>query len=1041
VVLSELSIKRPVLAIVLSAVVVLFGALGFRALSVREYPDIDPPVVSVNTTYRGAAAEIIESQVTQVIEDAVAGIEGIKSIQSSSRDESSSVTIEFTLERDVEAAANDVRDRVAQIGAALPDDADPPRVAKTDADARPILWLVLKSETLSALALTDYAERFLVDRFSTVKGVASVIVGGGRRYAMRIDLDRAALAARQLTVQDIEDAIRRENIDLPSGRLEGVAREFAVKTESGLRTPEQFRALVVREREGVLTRLGEVANVEIGAENDRTELRAEGHAAVGIGIVRQSKANALEVAQGVKQVLDALRPSLPAAVNLEISFDQSVFIERSIAEVYVAISISMALVVGVIFLFLRSFRATLIPAAAIPVSVIGSFLMLAALGYSINVLTLLALVLAIGLVVDDAIVVLENIHRRIEDGEAPLLASVRGAHQIGFAVIATTVVLIAVFVPISFIGGNTGRLFREFGISVAAAVLFSGFVALTLTPMMCSQLLREKGREGAFERATQSIFDGIRALYRQGLDWALVRPARVILLAALFTLAAAALVKILPKELAPTEDRGYFYISTTAPEGASLDYTRRYVIEIENRVEPWRAKGVVERVLSILAPSFQRPGPVNTSFGIVRLKPWQERDIGQIDLVRQVNFGLRDITGVRAVAVNPTGLGQRGFTGPLEVVVNGPDYAILDAWTDRLIARAAQNPGLINVTKDYQPTQPELNVRIDRNRAADLGVSVETLGRTLETMLGSRFVTTFQREGKLYNVVVQAQRQQRLAAQDLQNIYVRAKGAERLVALANLVTLEESAGARDLARYDRLRAITISAALAPGYSLGEALTFLEEVAAQELPGDAQIRYAGQSREFKESSGALYLVFALALVVVFLTLAAQFESFVHPVIILVAVPLALTGALLSMWLFGVSLNVYSQIGLIMLVGLAAKNSILIVDFANQQRDKGAPLREAVRQAASIRLRPILMTSISTMFGALPLALASGAGAEARQALGIVVVGGMGFTTALGLFLVPVLYLLLARYTKPSGAIARRLSDLETMEARNRRKAAE
>jgi multidrug efflux pump len=1029
-VLSDVSIKRPVLATVLSLVLLIFGLFAFRGLTVREYPDIDPPIVTVNTIYRGASPEIIENQITQIIEEAVAGIEGIKSIASSSREESSSVSIEFTLDRDVDSAANDVRDRVSRIIAKLPDEADPPTVAKTETDARPVLWMTLTSDRMDALDLTDYAERYLVDRFSTVPGVASVTVGGGRRYSMRIRLDPAALSARSLTVQDVEAAIRRQNVDLPSGRIEGAMREFAVRTESGLRTPDEFRNLVIREREGFLTRLGEVAKVELAAENERTEMLSNGRQTVGIGIVRQSKGNTLEVARGVKEEAARLRESLPAGMALDPAYDQSIFIDRSIYEVEHALMVAMALVVGVIFVFLRSWRATLIPAVAIPVSIIGSFIVIAALGYSINVLTLLALVLAIGLVVDDAIVVLENIHRRIEEGEPPLLAAARGARQIGFAVISTTLVLIAVFVPISFLEGNTGRLFREFGISVAAAVLFSGFVALSLTPMMCSKLLRETSQESVLVRATEWFFVGMQRGYRWLLAATLRMPVVVIALAVFFSGIAYGFYRAIPREFAPVEDRGIVFLSVTAPEGSSLDYTKRNVLEIERRMMTFVERGDANSVMTILAPSFARPGPVNTAFSIVRLKLWDERPNSQQRIVAEAFPMLGGVPGVRAFAINPPSLGQRGFQPPVQFVLGGPTYEVLDAWAERLLARAAENPRLINLSKDYEESRPELRVRIDRDRAADLGVSVETIGRTLETLLGSRFVTTFEREGKKYNVMVQARPEDRARPQDLKNIYVRTAAGDRLVPLSNLVTLEESASARELNRVDRLRAVTMSASLAPGYTLGEALDYMERIAAEELPPEARISYGGQSREYKESSAALYVTFGLALLVVFLVLAAQFESFIHPAIIMVSVPLAVTGALGSMLLYGVTMNVYSQIGIIMLVGLIAKNAILIVEFANQLRDAGKGIFDAVLDAAAIRLRPILMTTISTIFGALPLAIGSGAGAESRRALGIVVIGGMAFATVLSLFVVPVLYLLLARFSRPAGFIARRLSELES-----------
>lgn len=1028
-VLSDVSIKRPVFATVLSLVLIIFGLFALRTMSVREYPDIDPPVVSVNTIYRGASAEIIESKITQVIEDAVAGIEGIRAITSTSREESSSVSIEFNLTRNVDAAANDVRDKVSRVLARLPDEADPPTIAKTEADARPIVYIALFSDRLSLLELTDYADRYLVDQMSIVDGVASVNIYGARRYAMRVHLDRMAMAARNVTVQDIEEAIRRQNVELPSGRVESSMREFTVRAESGLRTAQQFGNIVLREQDGYLLRLNEVAKVELGAEDDRTEQRVNGVTAVGLGIIRQSKANAMEISRGVNAAIERLQPSLPAGVTMEVGYDQSKFISQSIYEVFHALMVALGLVIGVIFLFLRSWRATLIPAVAIPVSVIGSFIVIGGLGYSVNVLTLLALVLAIGLVVDDAIVVLENIHRRIELGEPPLLASLRGARQIGFAVIATTIVLIAVFVPISLMEGNTGRLFREFGLSVAASVLFSGFVALTLTPMMCSKLLHPAKDEGWFYHVTEKFFVGMSDGYGWLLRKSLGAPMIVLTLGGVVSLVAYLMFLAIPREFAPTEDRGVFFVPVTGPEGASYEYTRNNVIKIEDTLKPFVADGTVTTVQSFIAPAWGgRPSPVNSAFMVVRLKDWSDREIKQQDVVKDAFPKLLAVTGVRAIAVNPPSLGQRGSQPPVQFVLGGPTYPILDGWADRIVERALENPKLLGVDRNYKPTRPELRVAIDRNRAADLGVPIETIGRTLETMLGAREVTQFQREGKQYKVMVQAQAEQRVTPNDLNNIYVRATGG-RLVPLASLVTISEGAAARELARTDRLRSITISASLAPGYTLGEALDYMDRIAAEVLPPEARVSYDGQSREFKDTSAAIYLTFALALIIVFLVLAAQFESWIHPTIIIFSVPLAVTGALGALLFTGTSLNVYSQIGIIMLIGLIAKNAILIVEFANQLRDEGKTILDAVTEASIIRLRPILMTTIATIFGAMPLAFASGAGAESRSALGWVIVGGMSFATLLSLFVVPVLYNLLARFTRPAGFIARKLTELE------------
>jgi multidrug efflux pump len=1024
-VLSDTAIKRPVFAVVISLVLMIFGYFSYEQMTIREYPDIDAPIVSVNTTWRGANANIVETQITQVLEDELAGIGGVKRITSTSREGSSSISVEFNLTRDIDAAANDVRDRVSRAINRIPDEADQPRIAKTEADARPMMWMVLSSDRMDALELTDYAERQLLDRFAVVDGVSRVRTGGGKRYAMRIWLKKNELAARGLTVNDVEAAIREQNIEVPSGRIESNTREISVRPETSLGSVDEFRDIIVAETDGYPIRLSEVADVLLGAEDERTELRSNGRAAVGIGVIRQSKANTLEVARGVKVELAKVAPGLPEGMSLDMSYDQSVFVEESINEVYKALGIALGLVVLVIFIFLRSLRATLVPAVAIPVSILAAFIVLAALDYSVNVLTLLALVLAIGLVVDDAIVVLENIHRRIEGGEPPLLAAVNGARQIAFAVIATTVVLVAVFVPISFLDGNVGRLFREFGIAVATAVIFSSFVALTLTPMLCSKLLKPSSEAGAVNRITGRMFDGLSAGYRKLLSWTLKLPLLMAAVAAVVTSVAYVFYIALPQELAPREDRGVIFVSATAPQGASLDFTSRYVTEVEQGLMPIVERGDAERVLVILAPGFGRPGDVNRAFGIIRLKDWADRSVSQQQVIGEIFPKIYSVPGVKAFAFGRAPLGQRFSSTPVQFVIGGPDYEVLNEWAELLLEKAQENPGILNPDKNYDQTLPELRVQIDRDRAADLNLRISDIGQTLETLLGERRVTTFERGGKQYEVILRAQKSDRSSPQDLRNIYVRSQAGGALVPLESVVGLRESATAPALNRTDRLRSITITASLAPGYTLGEALTFLEGAAADSLPPAARISYAGESDEFKSSTSALYFTFGLALAIVFLALAAQFESFIHPIAIISAVPLAVTGALATMLAFGISMNVYSQIALIMLIGLTAKNAILIVEFANQLRDEGASVRDAVLDAAEKRLRPILMTTISTALGALPLAMATGAGSETRETLGIVIIGGIGFSTILSLFIVPLFYLALARFTKPVGFIERRL----------------
>ncbi|MGQ0675661.1 MAG: efflux RND transporter permease subunit, partial [Rhodospirillales bacterium] len=898
-ILSDVSIKRPVFATVISLILVIFGLFAFQNLSVREYPAIDPPVISITTLYKGASNQIVESQITQLIEDQIAGIEGVRLISSTSREGSSSIQVEFRLERDIDGAANDVRDKIARILARLPDDADQPVISKVEADARPIIWFSLLSEKMSALELTDYADRYLVDRLSTVPGVANVRIGGERRYAMRVWLNKQAMAAREITVQDVETSLKQQNLELPSGRIESVQREFTVLSDTGLKTPEQFAGLVLATRDGYQIRLGEVARVEKGALETRGEFRSNGKSAVGVGIVKQSVANTLDVANAARQEIDRLKAAMPPEIEVILSYDSSQFISQSIYEVQHALLIAVTLVVVVTFIFLRNWRATLIPAVAIPVSLTAACTILSALGYSINVLTLLAAVLAIGLVVDDAIVVLENIHRRIEEGEPPLLASVYGAKQIGFAVISTTLVLIAVFVPLSFLSGNTGRLFREFGISVAAAVAFSGVVALSLSPMMCSKFLTGHDGEGRLHRVTEPVFTAIHRGYAYLLRGALAAPL-VMAAAALFVSAAAYFLYLaVPKEFAPIEDRGNIYISVTSPEGASFDYTKRHAMEIEKLVAPYMERGTARQVISFVAPSFGRPGDVKVANMFVRLSAWDKRTDpkdGQQQIVKELLPKLSQIPGVRSFAVSPPSLGQPFTQQPIQVVVGGSTYEELAEWRDIMLDRLRAQPQIQNITSNFEDTKPELRVHIRRNRASDLGVSIEDLGRTLETMLGSRQVTRFIDRGKEYDVVLQLSPEDRMKPDDLSNIFVRSNTTKQLIPMSNLVTVTERGGPSDLNRVDRLRSFTLQGTPAPGTTLGQALEVVEQVAAASLPLQARLSYAGQSREFKESSAALFVVFGLAILTVYLVLAAQFESFIHPFIIMLAVPLAVTGAL-------------------------------------------------------------------------------------------------------------------------------------------------
>ena len=1026
--ISTVSVHRPVFATVVSLLLVILGLLAYTRLSVRELPEVESPVVSIETAYRGAAADVVETKITQVIEERVSGLEGVTKITSQSVDGRSSINLEFVPDRDVDEAANDVRDRVSRVAAQLPPEADPPEIGKVDFNAEPVIWLNLSSSTMDALQLTDYAERQVAERLGVLPGVARVRFSGARRYAMRVWIDREALAARQLTVTDIENALRRENVQLPAGRLESTQREMTLRTETGLNSEQDFRELVIgRGADGYLVRLREVADVRLAAENERSLSRSNGVPGISIGVEQISKANTLEVAAGVRAEMERIRPELPPGTVLEVNMDRSIFIAESMKEVVISMVIAVLLVLAVIYLFLGNVRATLIPAVTIPVSIISSFLVMAWLGFSINVLTLLGLVLAIGLVVDDAIVVLENIYRRMEDGEPPLIAAVDGSREIGFAVIATTLVLVAVFVPISFLQGSVGQLFREFGITVAAAVLFSSLVALTLTPMMASKLLAGGATRSRLSNSVDAFFHRLSSSYDRLLRRLMRRPWLVVG-ATLGAMAMAALLfRVIPSELTPPEDRGMMFFGMTGPEGASLEYMDRHSRLAEDIFMREVEGGDVVRVNARVPGGFGGASELNQARGFVVLAPWSERERTAEQIAQAVRGQMSQIPGVRGSVTAPGGW-VRGGGSPVQVVLGGTDYVELAQWRDVLMQRMQENPGLSNVQSNYEERKPQLKVAIDRDRAADLGVSLQTVGRTLETVLGSRIVTTFVDRDREYNVILQGKAEDRAIPSDLDNLYVRSDRTGELLPLSNLVQLTEVAGPTRLNRFDRLRAITVSASLAPGYPLGDALEFVGEVVAQDLPSTARLNFDGESREFFRSGNQMYFMFLLALVVVFLVLAAQFESFLHPFVIMTTVPLAVIGALLGLWMYGMSINVFSQIAAIMLVGLAAKNGILIVEFANQLRDRGLDYREAVIEAAAIRLRPVLMTSLCTAFGALPLMVASGAGAEARQSIGVVIFYGVTISVFLTLAVVPAVYTLVARNTQSPQTIARLIDRL-------------
>ena len=1027
--LSDLSIRRPVLAIVASLLIVVAGIAALLSIPVRELPDIDSAVVTVTTVYTGASPQIVDTDVTEIVESSVAGVAGVKTISSQSRRGRSSTVIEFETGRNIDEAANDVRDAVGRIRANLPDGIDEPRIIKSDSDADPVMRLAVTSNRHSPEEITDFVERTVIDRLSTLEGVASVNIRGERRFAIRIWIDRRALAARNLTVGDIEAAIRRNNVELPAGEITSSQRMLDIRLNSRLNSVEEFRNIVLDNVAGHPVRLGDIALVERGVAADDIIVRANGSPAVGLQVLRQSQANTMAISKAVRAEIQALEPSLPAGMKIIVGSDDALFISASIREVLIALGISLTLVILVIMLFLRSLRTTLVPAVTIPVALIGSMALIGAFGFSINVLTLLALLLAIGLVVDDAIVVLENIKRRIDDGETPIVAAVRGTRQVTFAVLATSVTLIAVFVPISFLGGQVGRLFSEFGLVMAAAVVISTFVALSLCPMIASRMLKPNTKKPMRAEASGSeavmTYSRTGRAYRSALDFAINAPIVIIAISLIFVAGAVVLYGELPRELAPKEDRGVAFVPITAPQGATVAYTDAQARIIEKALDPQVAAGNIDTVYSLVGWG-NRP---YRAFVVMRLAPWGERDDSQAEIVAKVQPAARGLPGARAAVASPAGLGLRGNSTPLRIVVGGSDFEQVKQWAETLLEHAQANDGLINPEMDFEENQPQLDLTLDRARANDLGISAGAIASTLQIMFASRELTTYIDRGREYQVIAQARAEDRRTPNDLANIFLRAdtgaNSATPLVPLSALVSTSESAAAAELRRYDRLPSITIQAGLADDYALGDALAYMEDGAARLLPESVRLGFAGQSATFKDTSGDIVVTFAVALLIVFLVLAAQFESFIHPLVIMLSVPLAVAGAIYALTLAGLSLNVYSQIGIILLIGLMAKNGILIVEFANQLRDRGLSVRDAVVEASVLRFRPIVMTVISTILGAVPLVLASGAGAESRIAIGSVIVGGLGMALVLTLFLTPVLYDLLAGFSKPRSAIEKAL----------------
>ena len=1013
--LPEISIRRPVFATVLSLLILLVGFVAFNGLTVREYPRIDEPNVTVTTTFGGASSEVIETQVTKVLEDSLAGIEGVDIITSISRQEQSQITVRFKLERDPDSAAADVRDKVSRVRQRLPQEVDEPVIAKVEADAQPVIWLALNSDSMSSLELSDLANRVVKPRLQTAPGAADVRIFGERRYSMRIWLDADRLAAYSLTVQDVEDALRRSNLEVPAGRIESAQREFNVTAATDLQTPEQFREIGVRTVNGQTIRIADVARVEQAPQDERTSVRYNGRDAISLGVIRQSTANPLDLSAGVQEMLPRIVADLPEGVRVEVANDNSIFIDRSIKAVYTTIAEAAVLVALVIFVFLRTLRASIIPLVTIPVSLIGCFALMALFGFSINTLTLLALVLAIGLVVDDAIVVLENIYRHIEEGMQPFEAAIKGAREIGFAVVAMTLTLAAVYAPLAFTPGRTGRLFAEFALALAGAVVVSGFVALTLSPMMCSKLLKHNPTPGRFDRFMERRLTALSDGYARVLGWSL--NVRWLVVAVMLASAAGSwlLLQSTRQELAPMEDRGVVLASINGPDGATLAYTRKYAEAIERMGQDIPE---LDRIFTIVGNPSVAQGSV-----IMRGKSWEERDRTTMDIARELSPKIAALPGISAFPITPPSLGQGFRERPINyVIVTGDSYENLARVVRQFQDKLAQNPGFLQVDTDLRLNKPEVRMDVDRERAADMGVTVDVIARTVETMLGGRTVTRYKRDGEQYDVVVQMVSANRSAPEDIDRLFVRGRG-DAMIPLASLVTTREVVVPRELNHFGQRRSASITANLSPEYSMGEALDFMDATARELLPAGYTTDLNGQSREFRNSSGSLAIVFGLSLLFIYLVLAAQFESFVDPFIIMLSVPLSMLGALLALKFTGGTLNVFSQIGLITLVGLITKHGILIVEFANQLREEGVDKLEAVKRSAALRLRPILMTTGAMVLGAIPLALASGAGAESRQQIGWVIVGGMSVGTLLTIFVVPTMYTLLSRAKshKPVGPV--------------------
>lgn len=1007
--LSDISIKRPVLAIVMSLVIILFGVIGFLYLGVREFPSVDPPVVTVSTSYTGANAEIIESQITEPLEESINGIAGIRTLSSSSRDGRSSITVEFDLGIDMEAAANDVRDRVSGASRNLPPDVDPPIVAKADADASPIWFINVQSNARPLLDLNDIVTRQFKEKFQTIAGVSSVQIWGEKKYSMRLRIDPAKMAAYRLTALDISSALARQNVELPSGSIEGQNMELTVRTLGRLRTVEDFDNMIIKEESNRIVRFKDVGYTELAPENERTLLKRDGVPMVAVAVIPQPGANHIAIVAALEDRLEKIKTDLPPDIKVELGTDYTKFVKASIAEVEETIIIAFILVALIIFIFLRDWRSTLIPLTAIPISLIGTFFIMYLFGFSINVLTLLGIVLAIGLVVDDAIVVLENIYAKVEEGMTPVQAAYTGAREIYFAVISTTVTLAAVFLPVIFLEGVTGRLFREFGIVVAGSVIISAFVSLTLTPMLSSRLLKTRQRQPWLYRKTEPFFTWLTDGYEASLQTFMrFRWVAWVLMVAFVGISYYLMTENrIPSELAPLEDRSNFRVNSTAQEGATFEYMQKYMDEVGQFIYDELDSTERDGIVTITSPGFGSSA-TNSGFTRIVLTEPINRKRSQQEIVDDLTPKLKKFSGARSIfSQDQTINAGRSRGQPIQYVIQAPNFDKLKEYLPKVLERAQANPKLEGVDANLKFTKPEIRVEIDREKAQSLGVSIQDVGQTLQLGLSGRRFGYFIQDGKQYQVIGQIDRSDRNDLLDLRSLYVKSKSGE-LVQLDNLVKLTEQSSPPQLLRFNRYISATVSANMAKGVTLGEGIAEIEKIGDEVLDETFSKSLDGNSREFKESSNSLFFAFVLSLVLIFLILAAQFESFVDPIIILLTVPLAVCGALISLWDFGQTMNIFSQIGIIVLVGLVTKNGILIVEFANQRKEEGVSKYQAAIEAAVSRFRPILMTSLCTILGILPIALALGAGSESRVSMGIAVVGGMLFSTVLTLFVIPAVY---------------------------------